>query len=108
MTAANSCLVGYTSMVVHRNELSDNPTAMALYQPGNLWVDPDVHEAARLMKWLFENPEQRTRLGQRAQSEIRERYSSAAAGRAMRRRLEEISAMLRNAELPVSSEVASA
>jgi glycosyltransferase involved in cell wall biosynthesis len=108
MNAANSCLVGYTSMVVHRNELSDNPTAMALYQPGNLWVDPDVHEAARLMKWLFENPEQRTRLGQRAQGEIRERYSSAAAGRAMRRRLEEISAMLRNAELPVASEVASA
>ena len=92
MTAANSCLVGYTSMVVHRNELSDNPTAMTLYQPGNLWVDPSVSEAARLMRWLFENPQQRTRLGQRASADIRASYSSQAAGRAMRRRLEEVSA----------------
>jgi glycosyltransferase involved in cell wall biosynthesis len=99
MNASNSCLVGYTSMVVHRNELSDNPTAMALYQPGNLWVDPNVSEAARLMRWLFENPEQRTRLGQRGSEDIRRRYSSQAAGRAMRLRLEEVSAMMRDPDV---------
>ncbi len=99
MNASNSCLVGYTSMVVHRNQLSDNPTAMALYQPGNLWVDPNVSEAARLMRWLFDNPEQRTRLGQRGSEDIRRRYSSQAAGRAMRLRLEEVSAMMRDPDV---------
>ena len=94
MNASNSCLVGYQSMVVHRNELSDNPTAMILYQPGNLWVDPDVSEAARLMAWLFENPRQRERLGQKASADIREGFSSAAAGRAMRARLEVVAQML--------------
>jgi glycosyltransferase involved in cell wall biosynthesis len=94
MNITNSCLVGYHSMVVHRNELSDNPTAIALYEPGNLWVDPDVDGAARHMLWLFENPEQRVVLGRRAAADIRERYSSAAAGRAMRLRLEQVNATL--------------
>ncbi len=85
MSAANSCLVGYHSMVVHRNELSDNPTAMMLYQPGNLWVDPDVHQAARLMRWLFENPDGADAHRCARVADIRARYSLAAAGRAMRR-----------------------
>ncbi len=94
MNSLNSCLVGYRSMVVHRNELMDNPTAMVLYQPGNLWVDPDVHDAARLMRWLFEHPEERDRLGRLGAADIRERFSSAAAGRAMRERLEVVARML--------------
>lgn len=101
MNAANSCLVSYRSMVVHRNELMDNPTAMTLYQPGNLWVDPDVHEAARLMRWLFEHPDERARLGARAAADIREGFSSAAAGRAMRARLGEVAAMLEEGWTPV-------
>ena len=96
MNAANSCLVSYASMVVGRDELMDNPTAMVLYQPGNLWVDPDVSDAARLMRWLFENPALRARLGARAASDIRRNYSLAAAGRAMRRRLEEVTEMIRD------------
>ena len=94
MNSLNSCLVGYRSMVVHRNELMDNPTAMVLYQPGNLWVDPDVHDAARLMRWLFERPEERERLGRLGAADIREHFSSAAAGRAMRERLEVVARML--------------
>ena len=102
MTALNSCLVGYRSMVVHRNELMDNPTAMVLYQPGNLWVDPDVHDAARLMRWLVEHPEERARLGRRGADDIRAHYSAAAAGRAMRERLEVVAEMLgRHWEPPV-------
>ncbi len=91
MSATNSCLVGYHSMVVHHNELSDNPIAMVLYQPGNLWVDPDVHQAARLMRRLFENPTERMRIGARASSDIKARYSLSAAGRAMHARLVEVS-----------------
>jgi glycosyltransferase involved in cell wall biosynthesis len=94
MTASNSCLVGYRSMVVHHNELSDNPTAMTLYQPGNLWVDPDVHEAASLMRWLFENPAERERIGAKGSADITARYSLAAAGHAMHARLVEVATML--------------
>lgn len=90
MSAANSYLVGYRSMVVHHNELSDNPTAMLLYQPGNLWVDPNVPEAARLMRWLFENPTERERIGAKASADIRAGYSLAAAGHAMHARLVEV------------------
>ncbi len=90
MSATNSCLVGYHSMVVHHNELSDNPNAMVLYQPGNLWVDPDVHQAARLMRRLFENPAERERIGAKASADIRAGFSLAAAGRAMHARLLEV------------------
>ena len=90
MNATNSLLVGYHSMVVHHNELSDNPNAMLLYQPGNLWVDPDVHQAARLMRFLVENPAERTRIGERAAHDIRSGYSLAAAGAAMHERLREV------------------
>jgi glycosyltransferase involved in cell wall biosynthesis len=105
MNASNSCLVGYKSMIVHRNELSDNPTAMVLYQPGNLWVDPDVHEAARLMRRLFESPEQRSRMGAQAAHDIRSKYSSLAAGRAMRRRLEEVTVVVQEMMSSTSSTV---
>ena len=90
MSATNSCLVGYQSMVVHHNELSDNPNAMILYQPGNLWVDPDVHQAAHLMRWLFENPTERARIGAKASADIKAGYSLDAAGRAMHARLIEV------------------
>jgi len=92
MNNHNSCLVGYSSKVVDRNDLSDNPHAMVLYQPGNLWVEPDVSGAARWMRWLFDHPEERERIGAVAATHIRENFSSAAAGRAMRARLEEVNA----------------
>lgn len=94
MSATNSCLVGYQSMVVHHNELSDNPNAMLLYQPGNLWVDPDVHQAAHLMRWLFENPAERARIGAKASADIKVGYSLEAAGRAMHARLIEVAGHL--------------
>jgi glycosyltransferase involved in cell wall biosynthesis len=84
--------VGYTSKVVDRNDLSDNPHAMVLYQPGNLWVEPDVSEAATWMRWLFDHPEERERIGRIASEHIRANFSLAAAGRAMRLRLEEVNA----------------
>lgn len=92
MNNHNSCLVGYTSKVVDRDDLSDNPHAMVLYQPGNLWVEPDVSEAAAWMRWLFEHPEERARIGGIAAQHIRENFSLAAAGRAMKLRLEEVNA----------------
>jgi len=92
MNNHNSCLVGYTSKVVDRNDLSDNPHAMVLYQPGNLWVEPDVSEAATWMRWLFDHPEERERIGRIASEHIRANFSLAAAGRAMRLRLEEVNA----------------
>lgn len=104
MNARNSCLVGYRSMVVHRNEMMDNPTAILLYEPGNLWVDPDVHEAARLMRWLFEHPEERERLGARGAADIRHGYSSSAAGRAMRARLELVALMLEDSPVHAATD----
>ena len=94
MNAANSCLVSYRSMVVHRNEMVDNAEAMVVYEPGNLWVDPDLDHAAQLMRWLFENPAARERIGARAARDITEGFSLAAAGRAMRLRLAQVQALM--------------
>ncbi len=94
MTTQNSCLVAYRSNVVSLDDLMDNPSAIPLYQPGNLWVDPDIDHAATLMRWLFDNPSERARLGRRAAQDIRENFSLRAAGVAMKRRLVEVGEML--------------
>ena len=97
MTTANSSLVGYSSRVIEESDLVDTPRALVLYEPGNLWAEPDLDDAARQMKWLADNPSERRRLGDRAASDIRRGYSTAAAGLAMRERLHEIASRLDDA-----------
>jgi glycosyltransferase involved in cell wall biosynthesis/SAM-dependent methyltransferase len=51
------------------------------------WARPDVDHAARLMRDVFDHPEQARARGARAQADIRERHSLEAAGKLMRDRL---------------------
>jgi glycosyltransferase involved in cell wall biosynthesis len=68
------------------------------YPPDGVWAEPDVAEASRLMRHVFEHPEDAARRAERAASDIRTRFSAEAAGRAMGARLERIAARLQGSD----------
>ena len=82
MTAQNSYLVGHGMSQVGEGA---HP-----YPADAWWAEPDVDEAARLMRHVFEHPEEAAEVGRYAARDIRASNSPEAAGRAMRRRLEAI------------------
>jgi glycosyltransferase involved in cell wall biosynthesis len=92
MTQYNSCLVGYGIHPVDEFELSYNPGMELVYEPGQLWAEPNVDHATRWMRWLYENPEQRQQIGAAGSATIRAQYSPAAAAAAAAARLEQIAA----------------
>jgi glycosyltransferase involved in cell wall biosynthesis len=90
MTQANSCLTGYRLRPVDEVDLAHHPGLERIYELGQLWAEPDVDHAARWMRWLYENPAARRRIGAAGSATIRRRYSPEAAGAAMAARLAEL------------------
>ena len=84
MDVSNSCPVGYAMTAVDGGQLRFNPDAEHVYTPGQLWAEPDVDEAARRMRFLFENPHVRERLGEAGAATVRSMCSSMAVGARMR------------------------
>ena len=62
----------------------------SIYPPDAEWAEPDLAHAARLMRHVFENREEAGRRGRRGGEEVRRNHSTEAAGRSMRRRLEQL------------------
>jgi ADP-heptose:LPS heptosyltransferase len=54
------------------------------------WADPDVEEAARQLRWVYENLDDARRLAQNAATPLRERYAQSAVGALARTRLIEL------------------
>ena len=54
------------------------------------WAEPDIAEAARLMRHVWENPEEARRVGKVARADLSERFTLEATGARMKHRLEEI------------------
>lgn len=86
MTAENSYLVGHATTTV-------GPDAHP-YPPDGVWAEPDLDEAARLMRHVFEHPEEARERGARAAVDIRRTNSPQAAGAAMAERLRGIHTLL--------------
>ncbi len=82
MTDENSFLVPWSHALV--------PDNCAPYPPGTRWAAPDLDEAARLMRFVIDNPEAAAARGRQAAADIRLLHSPEAAGRVMAARLEEI------------------
>ena len=61
------------------------------YPADGVWAEPDVEHAAKLMRDVFENPEEAARRAQRAAAEIRSNNGLDATGRAMAQRLSVLS-----------------
>jgi glycosyltransferase involved in cell wall biosynthesis len=88
MDESNSLLVGYdivetSSYAVGRSE-------------GHHWADPSISEASRAMRWVFENPEAATALGERARQSTARYFSPERCGRRMLERLNQIRAEQNN------------
>jgi hypothetical protein len=63
-------------------------TAAGPYQAGQQWAEPDLVDAARLMRRVVDDDAYRAQLGARARHTVRTEFSPRAAGLRYRRRLE--------------------
>lgn len=79
MNPTNSCPVAYELVTLDR--------AHGPYRAGQLWAEPDVDDAARLIRRVFDDADFRNEIGARARDTIRSRFSPAAAGARYRDRL---------------------
>ena len=91
MTQATSCLTGYRLRPIDKEDLAQHPGLEWICELGQFWAEPDVDQAARWMRWLYENPAARRRIGAAASATVRSRYSAEVAGAAMTARLVELS-----------------
>ena len=82
MTEENSYLVVY--------ELGPIGQGAEPYPPEGEWAEPDLEHAARLMRGVFEQPEEAAERGRRGAEHIRSTRSPAAAGEAIASELDRI------------------
>ena len=82
MTAANSFPVEYA--------LTPVPANCDPYPQDAVWAEPDPDHAARLMRGVYEQPQDAAARGRRARAEILERHGVAASAAAIAQRLETI------------------
>lgn len=80
MTPRNSYLVDYSLSPV-------GPDAHP-YPPDAIWADPDIDQAAKLMRQVFEDPDAAREVGRRAFEDLRSTNSPDVAGAAMAERLQ--------------------
>ncbi len=79
LTTSNSYPVAY--------ELVELGEAHGPYTAGQTWADPDVDDAARMMRLVHERPAEARLRGARAAADVAARYSALAAGTAVAERL---------------------
>jgi glycosyltransferase involved in cell wall biosynthesis len=82
MTEANSFPLPY--------QLTELTRDYGPYMRGAHWADPDVDEAARLMRLVVDQPSEAQARASRAQSEIAHDRDPGVTGEAVRKRLEDI------------------
>lgn len=90
MTPENSYAIPYEMVPIGRGA---DP-----YPPEGTWAEPDVAELSRLMRHVFEQPQEAARRGEQAAHDMRVRFSAEAAGRVMRSRLDHVAARLQAPE----------
>ncbi len=81
MTADVSYPVGY--------RLTELTETHGPYEKGNVWAEPDISDAARLMRFVFEHPLEAQEKGQRGAKFVRDLLSPERIGHLMRERLYE-------------------
>lgn len=95
MTGDTSCLVGFRLREIVPEELVSNPGIERVYEAGQLWAEPDVRQAAAVLRRLHRSPHLRWRLGSRAKRTIERLYSPARVGAVATRALEDAAARAR-------------
>jgi glycosyltransferase involved in cell wall biosynthesis len=82
MNAGNSFLLPYRLTTLERD--------YGPYMRGATWADPDLDEAARLMRLMVEHPDEGLARGRMAQEEVQRERHPSATGRIVLERLETI------------------
>jgi glycosyltransferase involved in cell wall biosynthesis len=95
-TPANSFPVAY--------ELVELAEDVGRYRAGQVWAEPSVDDAARLMRLVYDDRAVATERGRAAQRHIEQHYSATCVGEQMRERLTVISAALAEGRRPPSPE----
>jgi glycosyltransferase involved in cell wall biosynthesis len=85
MNEGNSYLVPYSL-----TELEDD---VGSYPAGSIWAEPDLDEAARLMRRVVENPEEARERGERGRKTIEEEHSLEATARFLTGRMPSVAAL---------------
>ena len=91
MNEGNSFLCDFT---MRRIGFGNDP-----YPPDARWAEPDLAQAAKLMRFVYENPEEARRRGENARRDLCARHSPAVAGAFMRERF---AALRQNPPTPVA------
>ena len=76
MRRDNSCLVDFTLIPV-------KPGEYLYYEPGWMWADPDIDQAAQYVVRLLDDPDYRNRIAERAASDIATRCNDDMVGAAI-------------------------
>ena len=90
MNSSNSCLVGYNSTTVRHSDFSGNEVAKLLFEPGNIWAEPNINEATQLIQLLASSSMLRQSTGKAAERTIACNFSSSVVGRLATNRLNQI------------------
>ena len=96
MDETNSYLVSWERVAVGENAEG--------YAANATWAEPNLDEAAQLMRSVFENQAEAAQIGQKAQNDILKNFSEAASGAIMKSRLFEIWNHLMTSSASPSSE----
>jgi glycosyltransferase involved in cell wall biosynthesis len=96
MTPATSFPVGY--------ELVELTQDVGPYRAGQVWAEPSVEDAARLMRLTFVNRALARERGRAAQRHIEQNYSAGRVGELVRERLTVVSTALAEGRRPASPE----
>jgi glycosyltransferase involved in cell wall biosynthesis len=86
-TRTNSCLVGYTLRPVGQSDHRLIPHGEMVYEPGLIWAEPNIDQAARWMRYLYEHPEARDRIGAAGAQTVRNQFNGETVGNLVANRL---------------------
>jgi glycosyltransferase involved in cell wall biosynthesis len=75
-----------------------------LYPPGGRWAEPDLDEAAWLLRYVWEHPDEARARGKRGQADLARSHSPQAAAAVVARRAEAIGRMLQSTPEPPRNE----
>jgi glycosyltransferase involved in cell wall biosynthesis len=89
-TRTNSCLVGYTLRPIEESDLDMSPHGKVVYEPGLIWAEPNINQAARWMRYLYDRPDERTRIGRAGAATVRQQFNPTAVAKLVATRLAEI------------------
>ena len=74
-----------------------------LYPPGGRWAEPDLDEAARLLRQVWEHPEVARARGEQGRADLARTHSLQAAAAVVAERVEAIGRVLRASSAPLRS-----